>query len=98
VSENPPLSDHERELERKLDHALKQVRKLTYGLVLALVAVLGVGVNSVVYPNNVARHINHEWCDLIGGLDNSYQRTPPPTAAGRQFAAQIHELRRRLGC
>lgn len=73
-------------------------RTVLYALIGTLIAVLAVGVNSVVYPQRVAERINHQWCSLIGGLDDGYRKQPPATAAGKQFATEIHQLRLSLGC
>lgn len=50
----------------------------------------------------VAVHVNAEsdrkWCSVVGTLDDAWSETPPTTASGRNLAADIAELRRRLNC
>ena len=66
--------------------------------ILALLVAAAVGVNSIIYANSVARRSGRSWCDVVRTLDAAYQQTPPTTPLGRQLAADMHNLRVRLGC
>jgi hypothetical protein len=73
-------------------------RSVLYAVMTLLVAVLAVGVNSIWYANRVAQQSNHNWCDLITAMDDAYRQTPPASPLGRKLAADMHNLRQRLGC
>lgn len=73
-------------------------KKVLYLAILALVAAVAVGVNSIVYANSVERQSNRNWCDLVTRLDDAYQQNQPTSDLGRQIAADMHNLRVRLGC
>lgn len=73
-------------------------KRVLYLAILALIVAVLVGINSIIYANNVGRSTDRKWCEVIGTLDNFYMKTPPSTDAGRQFAVEIHSLRARLGC
>lgn len=46
-----------------------------------------------------ARHASEQaWCSIIITMDDRYQQTPPTTAAGRNMAAGIANLRSTLRC
>lgn len=50
----------------------------------------------------VALHVNAEsdrkWCSVVSTLDAAWSETPPTSAAGKNLARDIHELRDRLDC
>ena len=62
---------------------------------LAIVLVVGAGVWYV--QSTVAGAARIE-CDIYTQLDGAYRKTPPTTAAGRQFAASVHKVVDKLGC
>lgn len=64
----------------------------------ALVIAVLVGVNSIVYANRVQQQSNRNWCSLVTNLDDAYRQNPPNTDLGRKIAADMHNLRVRLGC
>ncbi|TDB78882.1 hypothetical protein [Micromonospora sp. KC721] len=64
----------------------------------SLVFAAVVAVSSMVYANSVARTSERSLCDLVVRLDDTYRTMPPQTATGRQLAAEIAELRKKLGC
>lgn len=73
-------------------------RQVLYLALLALVVSILVGINSIIYANNVGRATDRKWCEVIGTLDQAYTQHPPQTDAGKQFAVEIHALHARLGC
>jgi hypothetical protein len=73
-------------------------KSVLYLAILALVAAVLVGVNSIVYANHVAQQSNRNWCALVSNLDDAYRQNPPTSPVGRQIAADMHNLRVRLGC
>lgn len=73
-------------------------RTVLYLAILALLVAAAVGVNSIIYANSVARQSGRNWCDVVRTLDGAYQQNPPTTPLGRQLAADMHNLRIRLGC
>lgn len=50
----------------------------------------------------VALHANAEsdrkWCSVVGTMVSSYDQQPPVTAAGKQIAGDLRNLRDQLGC
>lgn len=80
-------------------------RTVLYGLVLCVVAVLAVGVNSVLYTNREVAKAEASavaslrlMCGWVVIVDDAQQRTPPATDVGRQFAAELHRFREALHC
>lgn len=73
-------------------------KTVLYLAIMALVAAILVGVNSIWYANRVAQESNRSWCALVKTLDEAYQENPPKTPLGRQIADDMHNLRVRLGC
>jgi hypothetical protein len=73
-------------------------RTVLYLAILALLVAAAVGVNSIIYANSVARQSNRNWCSLVANLDDAYHQQPPTTELGRKIAADMHNLRVRLGC
>lgn len=73
-------------------------KKVLYLAILALVVAVLVGVNSIVYANSVERQSNRNWCSLVTNLDDAYRQQPPTSDLGRKIAADMHNLRVRLGC
>jgi hypothetical protein len=72
-----------------------------YLAILALVAAVLVGVNSIVYANHVAQQSNRNWCALLNLLITPQPTTPPQTpqeARGRLITDQIQRLYREFGC
>lgn len=49
---------------------------------------------NVLYTNQQA----HKFCALMVTLDESYSQFKPTSSAGRKVAANVHELRKSLGC
>lgn len=50
------------------------------------------------YTNYAIHKSEHEMCGLLSPLDQANQRTPPSTAFGRVFAAELHRQVRERGC
>lgn len=73
-------------------------RSVLYALVVVFATVLAVAALSIWYANHVQRESNRNWCDLVTTLDAAYQANPPQSPIGRQLAADMHNLRVRLGC
>lgn len=48
--------------------------------------------------NRQEREKDKQFCQLFGGIDKQYQKSPPPTESGKVFAEDIHELVRNLHC
>lgn len=73
-------------------------RSVLYALAVVFVSVIVVAAMSIWYANHVAEESNRNWCDLVTTLDAAYQANPPQSPIGRQLAADMHNLRVRLGC
>lgn len=84
-------------------------RKVLYALILTIVAVLAVGVNSILYANHEANKAQRaaaantelqlqNLCGFVVVIDDAYTQTPPATPGAIRFAAEIHHLRSALHC
>lgn len=62
---------------------------------LAIVLVVGAGVW---YVQSTVATEGRVQCGIYTLLDGAYHKTPPATAAGRQFAAAVHKVVADLGC
>lgn len=81
-------------------------RHMIYGLAIALATSIILNVAAVVAAVSIATAkaketddaSNRRWCTLLVGIDTIYQKTPPLTLSGKQFAAGIHGLTISFGC
>jgi hypothetical protein len=73
-------------------------RPVWYSLLVLFVVILSTMVFNVWYTNHVQQVANQRWCALMVGMDDAYRQVPPTTPTGRNVAAEIHRLRRSLGC
>jgi hypothetical protein len=69
-----------------------------YAVVVAFIACVSIAGSSVAYANYVQRESDRKWCKLVTTLDDAYRGQPPTTAAGKNVAESIAQLRRDLGC
>lgn len=69
-----------------------------YAVVVAFIACAAIAAASVFYAAHVQRESDRKWCSLVITMDDAYRQTPPTTAPGKNLAASIAELRRKLGC
>lgn len=74
-------------------------------IVCLMVAVMVVGVNSIVYANYIGRKAEQhaqqnvqDFCTLMIVLDDAYQSAAPTTPVGQRVRDAVHLLRRQLGC
>jgi hypothetical protein len=58
---------------------------------------VAVGTN-LVYTTIAIHKEEQNWCELITGIDDRYVQAPPTDAANIAFAANIHQLRKKLNC
>jgi hypothetical protein len=72
--------------------------RLWYALLISFVACIAVAVGSVAYSSIVQRRNDQRWCALLVQLTDAQRATPPPTASGRKFAAELENLRREFHC
>ena len=67
-----------------------------------LVAILLSSLVTATAALAVSRHEQAEndrrWCSLLVQLTDAQRAAPPPTASGRQFAAELERLRSEFGC
>lgn len=84
-------------------------RAVLYALIVTLIAVIAVGINSVLYANYASdkaiarsnaniQKSEQIWCDLLVSMDNGYKHNPPTTQDGKAFALKIHDLRIKFHC
>jgi hypothetical protein len=70
-----------------------------WALLLVFVAILAVGVGSMIYSNHTAAASQRQWCDLLLAFDDAYREVPPQTPAGVKIAERLAELRdKRFEC
>jgi hypothetical protein len=84
-------------------------RTVLYALAVCIVAVLGVGVNDVLYTQRETRAAERRaeataeanlrnLCGFVVVIDDAYAKVPPAGDAARRFAEEIHRLRSALHC
>lgn len=63
-----------------------------------LASSLTTGLVAIVVARNGVAESQRKWCAVVVTLDDAYHETPPTTAAGRNLADSIAQLRREIGC
>ncbi len=75
---------------------------LLVAIVLSSLSTAGGGVAytswSIGQQDQTERENDRRWCQLLTTLDEAYRATPPQSPTGQRVAADIHSLRRELGC
>jgi hypothetical protein len=61
-------------------------------------SVLAVGAISIGVERRDSAVNQRKFCVVVATMDDSYRETPPTTAAGRNLAESIAQLRHDLGC
>jgi len=72
--------------------------RLWYALLISFIACIAVAVASVAYSAYVQRQDDQRWCALLVQLTDAQRAAPPATASGREFAAELENLRREFHC
>lgn len=72
--------------------------KFMYTWIVSFIAMALLTGAAIQYSNYVDRKSNERWCGVVVTLDNSYQKTPPQTAAGQDIAREMKKLRREFRC
>jgi hypothetical protein len=87
----------ERKVERANDRTHDR-RLWIYPLVAVFISMfVAVGTN-MIYTTIAVHRSEQSWCQLVTGLDNQNQRTPPPTVNGKVFARDLHNVRVKYHC
>lgn len=86
-------------LEKKVKRTTTLWRwRFAYPLAAVFISMFVAVGASIWYTTNAVNRSNQTWCELVGGLDKQYQKTPPPTANGKVFAVQIHHISIKFHC
>lgn len=94
-------------LERTVSACQAKDRRKNGFILLMFLAIILLGVNTVVYANHVgqksdrhAEQLNQKtdqevanFCELLTALDSAYQSTPPQSDLGRRVADAMHRLK-----
>jgi hypothetical protein len=83
--------------------------RLWYALLISFIACVVVACASVFYAGHVQaqserrwkqqqHQSDQRWCKLFVQLTEAQDKTPPATASGREFAAEMLRLRNEFGC
>jgi hypothetical protein len=84
-------------------------KRILYAVIVAYLVSIVLTTVNILYTNNVDRDArddlhdfvvrnNQQWCGLLVGIDDAYQKTPPTTLAGKNFAAAVHVVRINFDC
>jgi hypothetical protein len=76
----------------------KVSRSTWYVLVVIYLSMFAAVAATMIYSKHVADSDTRKFCAVVITLDNTYKRTPPQTAAGKQVAVDMANLRQSLGC
>jgi hypothetical protein len=74
------------------------IRPTIYWWIALLLSSLTTGVVAIVVARNGNAESQRKWCRVVVTKDDAYRETPPATAAGKNFAESISQLRRDIGC
>lgn len=69
-----------------------------YAVAVSFLACMAVAAGSVAYTAYAQHRQDQRWCALFVQLTDAQRRTPPPTASGKQFAAELERLRTEFHC
>lgn len=69
-----------------------------YAIAVAFVACLVAAAAALLFADYVQRQNDRRWCALLTDVSRGQRESPPQTASGRRFAANIDDLRREFGC
>jgi hypothetical protein len=74
------------------------IRPTIYWWIALLLSSLTTGWSRSWWPATGTRESQRKWCRVVVTMDDAYRETPPATAAGKNFAESISQLRRDIGC
>lgn len=77
---------------------MKVDRHNIYGLVVAYVTALVMGVVAIQYAEHIDRRSNAQWCAIVVTVNQSYAERPPDTDSARDLAAEFQRLQHEFGC
>jgi len=69
-----------------------------YAVTVAFLACMAVAAGSVAYTAHSQQRNDQRWCALLVDLTDAQRLTPPTTAAGVRFAAELERLRAEFHC
>lgn len=69
-----------------------------YAVTVAFLACMAVAAGSVAYTAYAQQRNDRRWCSLLIQLTDAQRQTPPPTASGKKFAAELERLRTEFHC
>ena len=83
--------------------------KLAYGLIMSFLSCFLVAMISIWYAGHVADEAEarananaarsyQAWCEVVNTLNAGYTEAPPVTPTGKKLAADVAELKIKLGC
>lgn len=91
------MTQEQRKEERVQDRQRDRMRWI-YPLILVFVSLFAVTGINIAYTTMAVQQNAQIWCEMVSGLDDQYQKAPPPTENGKVFAAQMHRIRVKLQC
>lgn len=72
--------------------------RMWYALLVSFMASVVIAASCLIWTATQQAESDARWCRLMTALDDAYRANPPTSPAGQQIAAEIHSLRRSLGC